>query len=152
MVIQSKLQKRMLDESHDSHLGIVKMKALSRSYVWWPNINHQTEVLAKTCSGCLQNQKMPGKVPLHPWEWTTAPWQRLHIDYAGPFKDLMFLVIVDAHSEWLKVIPMKSTTSSKTIKILRNLFARFGIPEQIVIDNGPRFVAEQFHAFTRQTG
>ena len=58
VVIPSKPQKRVLDELHDSHQGKVKIKALSRSYAWWPNINHQTEVLAKTCSGCLQTQKM----------------------------------------------------------------------------------------------
>ena len=61
----------------------------------------------------------------------------------------MFLVVADAHSKWLEVVPMKSTTSSKTIEILRNLFARFGILEQIENDNGPQFVSEEFHAFTK---
>ena len=66
VVIPNKLQERILQELHDSHLGIVKMKALSRNYMWWPNINQQLENVAKTCSGCLQNQKMPSKVSLHP--------------------------------------------------------------------------------------
>jgi hypothetical protein len=66
VVIPNKLQERILKELHDSHLGIVKMKALSRNYMWWPNINQQLENVAKTCSGCLQNQKMPSKVSLHP--------------------------------------------------------------------------------------
>ena len=152
VVIPSKLQERVLDQLHDSHLGIVKMKALARSYVWWPNINRQLEEVAKTCSGCQQNQKMPTKVPLHPWEWAISPWQRIHIDYAGPFQDSMFLVVVDAHGKWPEVIPMKSTNSSKTIEVLRNLFARFGIPEQLVSDNGPQFVSEEFQAFVKCNG
>ena len=142
----------MLEELHDGHLGVVKMKALARSYVWWPNISGQLEELAKACSGCQHNQKMPTKAPLYPWEWATAPWQRIHIEYAGPFQNSMFLVVVDAHSNWPEVVLVSSTTSSSTIEVLRDLFARFGIPEQIVSDNGAQFVSEEFQAFVRSNG
>ena len=152
VVIPGKLQDRVLEELHDGHLGVVKMKALARSYVWWPNISGQLEELAKGRDGCQLNQRMPTKAPLHPWEWATAPWQRLHIDYAGPFQNSMFLVVVDAHSKWPEVIPVSSTTTSKTIEVLRDLFARFGIPEQIVSDNGPQFVSEEFQAFIKSNG
>ena len=109
-VIPNKLQDRVLKELHDGHQGVVKMKALVRGYVWWPNINAQLEELAKACSGCQQNQNMPTEAPLHPWEWATTPWQRIHIDYAAPFQKSMFLVVVDAHSKWPEVIPVSSTT------------------------------------------
>ena len=97
---------------------------------------------------------MPTKAPLHPWEWATAPWQRIHIDYAGLFQNSMFLVVVDAHSKWPEVIPVSSTTSSSTIEVLhvRDLFARFGIPEQIISDNGAQFVTEEFQVFVRSNG
>ena len=36
------------------------------------------------------NHTMPAKAPAHPWEKTTSPWVRLHIDFAGPFLDKMF--------------------------------------------------------------
>ena len=75
VVIPGKLQDRVLEELHDGHLGVVKMKALARSYVWWPNISGQLEELAKGCDGCQLNQRMPTKAPLHPWEWATTPWQ-----------------------------------------------------------------------------
>ena len=63
-----------------------------------------------------QNQKMPTKAPLHPWEWATAPWQRMYIDYAGSFENSMFIVVVDAHSKWPEVIPVSSNTSSSNIE------------------------------------
>ena len=152
VVIHNKLQDRVLEELHDDHVGVVKMKALARSYVWWPNISGQLEELAKGCNGCQLNQRIPTKAPLHPWEWATAPWQRLHIDYAGPFQNSMFLVVVDAHSKLSEVIPVSSTTTSKTIEILGDLFARFGISEQIVSDNGPQFVSDEFQAFIKSNG
>ena len=64
----------------------------------------------------------------------------------------MFLVVVDAHSKWVEVIPVSSTTSSSTIEVLRDLFARFGISEQIVSDKGAQFVSEEFQAFVRSNG
>ena len=152
VVIPNELQDRILEKLHDGHLGVVKMKVLVRSYFWWPNISGQLEELAKACSGCQHNQKMPTKVPLHPWEWATAPWQRIHIDYADPFHNSTFLVGVDVHSKWPEVVSVSSTTSSSTIEDLRNLFARCGIPEQIVGDNGAQFVSEEFQAFVRSNG
>ena len=68
VVIPNKLRDRVLQELHDGHLGVVKMKALATCYVWWPNINAQLEELVKTCSGCQQKQKIATKTPLYPWE------------------------------------------------------------------------------------
>ena len=39
---------------------------------------------------------------------------------------------------------MKSTTTEKTLEVLRSLFARYGLPRQLVSDNGPQFTAKQF--------
>ena len=57
----------------------------------------------------------------------------------------MFLIVVDAHSKWPEVIEMTSTTSSKTVGDIRQLFARYRLPVQIVTDNGTQFVAEKFN-------
>lgn len=61
----------------------------------------------------------------------------------------MFLVIVDAHSKWPEVELMTSTTSKKTIEVLRSLFARHGLPEQLVSDNGPQFISDDFKKFLK---
>ncbi len=61
------------------------MKALARSYVWWPGMDADIEKLAKECSVCQQLRPAPAVAPLHPWEWPKQPWSRVHLDYAGPF-------------------------------------------------------------------
>ena len=53
---------------------------------------------------CQSMQNKPPPVLLHPWTWPTQPWQRTHIDYAGPFMGAMFLVVVDAHSKLVEVV------------------------------------------------
>ncbi|XP_063814156.1 uncharacterized protein K02A2.6-like [Pseudophryne corroboree] len=128
------------------------MKNLARSYVWWPGIDGQIEILTKGCEGCQRVQNAPPLAPLHPWEWPSSPWQRVHIDFAGPFMDCTFLIAVDAHSKWPEVIKMKSTTSEKTIAVLRTIFARNGLPEQVCSDNGPQFVSMEFKKFMQDNG
>ena len=74
------------------------------------------------------------------------------MDFAGPFAGKMFLIVVDAHSKWPEVHIMSSTTAAKTIAVLRELFARYGLPHQLVSDNGPQFAAEEFTMFLRVNG
>ena len=64
----------------------------------------------------------------------------------------MFLIVVDAHSKWPEVISMTTATASRTIEELRKLFATHGLPEQLVSDNGPQFIADEFGAFMRNNG
>ena len=123
------------------------MKSVARSYLWWPGLDQDIKNIAKSCMFCQSVGNTPQTVSLHPWTWPTKPWQRIHIDYAGPFFNTNFLVVVDAHWKWPEVFEMKSNITSKTIAVLRHLFATYGIPEQIVSDNGPQFVAEEFKIF-----
>ena len=74
-----------MKELHKDHLGISKMKALARSYVWWSGIDRDLEEMAKSCSVCAAVKQAPVIAPLYPWAWPSRPWQRVHIDFAGPF-------------------------------------------------------------------
>ena len=47
---------------------------------------------------------------------------------------------------------MPSTTSSAVINKMKAIFARFGIPEKLVSDNGPQFAAEGFSRFSHEWG
>ena len=64
----------------------------------------------------------------------------------------MLLVLTDVHPKWPEVFRMMTTALSKTIALLRETFARFGLPEQIVSDNGPQFVSEEFELFLQHNG
>ena len=107
VIISMKLRERVLNLLHISHPGIVKMKALARSYVWWPGIDTDIECMVKSCSPCQMQQTAPAKAQLHPSEWPTSSWERIHVDFVGPFLGRMFLVLVDAHSKWHQVIETK---------------------------------------------
>ena len=64
----------------------------------------------------------------------------------------MYLVISDAHSKWLDAHVMSSITATKTIEVLRTVFATQGLPRKIVTDNGPSFVSQEFRTFLETNG
>ena len=132
--------------------GIVQMKALARSYLWWPGLDRELEELAKACTQCQKEQSSPAVAPLHPWSWLTRPWARIHLDFAGPFQERMFLIAIDAHSKWPEVVEMLTLTATQTVAVLRKMFAANGLPEQVVSDNGPKFVSEDLLASANSMG
>ena len=72
------------------------------------------------------------------------------MEFAGPFFGSIYLIVFDAHSKWLEIQQMNGTTATKTIEAFRHLFSKYGLPEQLVSDNGPQFVAEEFASFLKQ--
>lgn len=84
--------------------------------------------------------------------WPEQPWHRVHLDFAGPFLDRMFLVLIDAHSKWLDVHSMPNATSVATIEKLRSIFAVFGLPREVVSDNAAVFTGGEFQTFLDENG
>lgn len=64
--------------------------------------------LAIVQSASIQNN--PPKCSLHSWIPPKSPWQRLNLDFAGPFMDHYFLLVVEAYSKWIEEIPTKFIT------------------------------------------
>ena len=54
--------------------------------------------------------------------------------------------------EWPEVVELSSTTSERTINVLRSLVAAYGLPKQLVTDNGPQFTSTEFGEFAQQNG
>ena len=152
VVIPKEGRERILEDLHEAHPGVCRMKSLARSYFWWPKMDSEIETLVQGCHSCQTNRNNPSSAPLHPWEWPGKPWVRLHVDYAGPFLGKMFLVIVDAHSKWIEAFPMNQSTSAATIEKLRQTFATHGLPEILVSDNGTCFTSALFKTFLKNNG
>ena len=128
---------------------MISMRSLVRLHVWWPSLDHGVVQTVQDCHLCREiSCKTPKKVS-NPWICPTRPWQRIHVDFTGPLNGQMFLLVVDAKSKWIEVFPMFSTTASMTILALRFLFATHGLPEVIVSDNSPQFVAQEMKDFLR---
>ena len=62
-------QEKLLDELHKDHPGIGRMKAVGRSYIWWPGLDKAIEEVAKSCTSCQAVKHSPAVAPLQPWVW-----------------------------------------------------------------------------------
>ncbi|UYV79912.1 hypothetical protein LAZ67_18001028, partial [Cordylochernes scorpioides] len=147
-VIPRTCQDQMLKLLHQSHIGINRMKSLARSSVWWPKMDSQIEEFVKECSPCMHHQTAP-PAENTPWPRTNQPWQRVHVDHFY-FRGDCYLLVVDANSNWIEVFPVRGTTSQENIKLLRECFARYGLPQCLVSDNGPPFNSIEFKEFLRK--
>lgn len=149
-VIPEKFRQRIMEELHNNHPGIVRMKALARQHVWWPGLDTDIEVMVQRCHSCQEVQPKARAAKSNPWKWPSKPWQRLHIDFAGPFMGENFFIMVDAYSKWPEVHRMSGITANHTIEVMRNIFATHGCPEEVVSDNGRQFASEEFQRFLKK--
>ena len=85
VVIPQRQREKLLQELHQDHPGVTRMKSVARSYMWWPGLDKEIENLAKSCSACQAVKRAPPVAPLHPWVWPSKPLQRVNLDFAGPF-------------------------------------------------------------------
>lgn len=130
---------------------MVKMKSVARSFVWWPGIDKDIEGVCKECQTCAIEAPAPPRAPPQPWVYPAEPWSRLHIVFLGPFEGKTFFVIIDATSKWIEAFHMTKTTAS-VVLFLRELFARFGLPREVVSDNRPPFTSGEVKKFMEVNG
>ena len=146
VVVPYELRNQILHELHEGHIVIVEMKGLAWSYVLWPGIDQDIESLAKKCQGCQKSS-----LRLQRCHFIHGSGQSNH-DSAymnsmpGP-SSVMFLIVVDSHSKWPDVLLTWSTYSERTVEPLREVFARYGLPEHLNSDNGRQFTSEVFQNF-----
>ncbi|GAB1609879.1 uncharacterized protein LOC115227445, partial [Argonauta hians] len=67
-------------------------------------------------------------------------------------KNQKYLIIVDYYSRWIEIAYMQTTTSASIVNHCKSIFARHGIPEVVISDNGPQFIAKEFLEFSHYFG
>ena len=117
-----------------------------RCYVYWPNMDKDIADMVDSCKGCALAAKAPATT-CKPWPKTVQPWQRIHVDFAGPLDDQYYLFVADSHTKWPEVLKCKRPTTNCTIGFLHELFARFGVVDCVVTDNATQFISNEFKQF-----
>nr|XP_029719642.1 uncharacterized protein K02A2.6-like [Aedes albopictus] len=150
--VPSSLRNRVLSELHSTHFGMTRLKSLARGYVWWQGIDGQIEEMVRNCSCCQSTRAEPAKAPTRCWQQPVRPFERIHVDFAGPFMQSYFIVLVDAYTKWPVVKILNNITTATTIQVCREYFATYGIPSVLVSDHGVQFTSEAFQDFLRKNG
>ena len=93
VVVPPHCRKTVLDKVYQCHLGVSRMKALARSYVWWPRMDADIERKVRECHVCRSNRNCPAPAPLHQWEYPRRPYNRIHVVHAGPVLGHTLLIV-----------------------------------------------------------
>ncbi|UYV75013.1 K02A2.6-like [Cordylochernes scorpioides] len=100
---------------------------------------------------CIQ-EAVSKHEPLIPTNFPTRPWQKIGMDLFK-FENKWYLVVIDYYSRFPEVIQLDRLTASVVVRSCKSIFARHGIPETVVSDNGTQFgAAREFANFARQYG
>ena len=146
IVVPTSVRSEMLDRVHQGHQGITKCLERIKISVWWPEITKDVKRIVAACEHCQTFKPSQPKEPLLTTPLPSRPWEKLGIDlclYGGQ----NYLVMVDYYSRWIEVLHVKSTTTAACVAKMKDVFARFGFPEEIVSDNGPQFASSEFRSF-----
>ena len=140
------MRKKIKEKLPQGHLGVEKCKARARKTVFWPGINAKMVDMVAHCSACFENQPHQQKEPLMLHESPMEPWYKVGMD-PFTYKSKNYLVIVDFFSNYPEVCSLNNTHSSTIISNAKAIFARHGIPQIVISDNGPQFSSTKFKKF-----
>ena len=63
-----------------------------------------------------------------------------------------YLLMVDYYSRFIEVTRLGGLSTEAVIGAVKGIFARHGVPEEVVSDNGPQFSSRTFQNFSREYG
>ncbi|KAK7938626.1 hypothetical protein WMY93_001952 [Mugilogobius chulae] len=148
ILVPQSLRQDMLDRIHAGHMGVEKCKNRARDLLFWPGMGQQIETLVGQCSICQERRSANTKEPQLSHAIPQRPWQVVGTDlFAWNGQD--FITIVDYYSRYFEMERLNSCTASAVIAKLKAAFARHGIPERVISDNGPCYSAAEFEHFAK---
>ena len=151
LVIPQSMRCTVKERLHSAHLGYDSMMRRARDLVFWPGMKKDIKQLADSCEICLEAKPRNQKETLIQHAPSSEPWEKLGMDLFT-IENKNYLVTVDYYSNFWEVDLLPTTTSKVVIKKLKGHFARYGIPKEIVSDNGPQFSSAEFKDFAAEFG
>nr|GEU32876.1 reverse transcriptase domain-containing protein [Tanacetum cinerariifolium] len=124
---------------------------------YWPTIYRDAQNLVKNCKVCQRQSKISQKDEMLQNSIQVCEiFDVWGINFMGPFTssrgNKYILVTVDCLSKWVEAKALPTNDARVVCKFLKNLFARFGVPRDIISDRGTHFCNDQFTKVMQKYG
>ena len=140
IVLPSIYQNLAVNVAHAGHLGLTKTKALLRSKLFFPNMDKITTQVLGLCTSCKSVTPSHDRHKLISQPTPSETLDTINLDFLGPFPNGQYIfVMIDQCTKYPDVDFMRSTSARNVIFVLERFFSSYGIPNNIVSDNGPPF-------------
>lgn len=156
--VPNDFRKQVFDTMHGvSHPGIRSTRKIITSHFFWPNMNKDVSLWAKTCLSCQKskinkhNSAIIGSFP------NASRLEHVHMDIVGPLtisgNNRYILTMIDRATRWPEAVPVPEITADVVARaFVDNWVARYGCPAVITTDRGPQFESNLFIAIAKILG
>ena len=151
--VPGSLRDQLVLQFHNSwyggHEGVHKTIQRLQLYYFWPNMQTDVNNIIKACDVCQKRRTCPTLPPsnLQPLPLLSQPNQRVHADLFGPLRTSangkkFILVMTDAFTKYAEIIAIHNKEAETVAEaVFYHWICRYGIPAQLVTDQGKEFVA-----------
>lgn len=159
MVLPKEYRYNIIEQHHvpptSSHFGI--MKTLNRICLkyYWPRMATDVKRFISKCHICLGHKSSNVAPPglMGDPKLVQRPWQMISTDLLGPLPSsykrgfTYLLVVSDFFTKYTRLFPLRKATGKNISTILEEeIFLKFGIPDTIILDNGPQYISRDMKA------
>ena len=133
-------------------------KVLRTGY-YWPTMKKDAMEFARKCDSCQRHGNVPHQ-PAEPMYPILSPWpfMKWGMDIVGklpkaPGGKVFMLVMTDYFSKWIEAEAFAQVRDKEVVSFIkRNILTRFGIPAEIICDNGSQFISRRTTNFCASWG
>ncbi|CAF1276200.1 unnamed protein product [Adineta steineri] len=141
------------------HFGIKRTFYKIRDRFFWPNMYKGIVRHISSCINCRKNKPSRRKLDghLHAIEPPRGIWERLAMDYVGPVPqsksgNKYFLVLTDLFSKFVITKAVGDNTTTTAAKfLLYDVFMIYGVPLEIITNNGQHFCSSLYESLLKLT-
>ena len=154
LVVPMEIRTNILQACHDSllagHRGHTKTWAKIKTNFYWPNYQLDVKIWVRKCIPCAKKKGRPTRSNKLLRDPSGEPLDRLGIDIMGPLPTTQndnkyIMVVIDHFTKYSEAYALKSHTAIDVSDVLVTQFiSRFGIPKQLISDQGPEFMSDVF--------
>ena len=114
-------------------------------------MSKQIEDIVYNYDLCRSFQKNNTKEPMIPKEIPKEPWEIVASDIFY-LLGKQFVLVVDTYSKYVEINELHDLTTESTIKSIKEIFARYGVPKILYTDSGSQYTSAKFKKFANEWG
>jgi ribonuclease HI len=130
-----------------------------RTGYYWPTMRRDAMTFSQRCDACQRHSNILHQ-PAEPLHSIISPWpfMKWGMDIVGklpkaPGGKVFMLAMTDYFSKWIEAEAFAQVREKEVISFIkRNILTRFGIPAEIVCDNGSQFIGKRTTSFCEAWG
>ena len=160
MIPPRSIQENIIRMAHTGmtggHLGVRRTTHQLQLRAYWPGWQQDVRRYCRRCHQCVTYHRgAPRKQGLMQAFPVGEPFERVAIDLTGPHPTsrsghVFILTVIDLFTKWVEAIPIRNKEAVTVARALVDVvFSRFGVPLQLLSDNGKEFDNRVLQEFCR---